>query len=341
MSDTGRPLESIGAQALWDAAPDGLVLIDEHGSIVATNLALEHLFGHPGEALVGQPVECLIPHEVAERHVSLREDYVRSPTSRPMGEGRYLEGLHGDGHRFPVHISLSPLQADAGHLTLAAVRDMSDRVRFENALGEAQRDRTVAEEHDRIARELHDTVIQELFAVGLGLQGVQTRAESPEVGLRIAKAVDDIDETIRAIRYTIYELHDRDRQRGGARERIAGLVTSLSQRLGFEPKVRMVGPVDAVITDALVDQLEPAVREALTNVARHADATTAEVTVTVDDQVTLVVTDNGRGLGNPTRRSGLANLAERAARLGGAFEVRARDEGGTVLRWSVPAPNEP
>ena len=338
MNEPSDPLVEIGTQTLWDAVPDGLAMVDADGRIVATNLALERLFGYTSEELVGEPIELLVPPDLAERHIEARRVYGAQPTSRPMSSGLDLTGIRKDQVRLPLHISLAPLKVRGGQLILATVRDMSERVRVEDELADANHRRAIAEDHDRIARELHDTVIQELFAVGLGLQGIQTRAESPEVGSRIAKAVDDIDETISAIRFTIYELSQPARPTESPRARLLSLIKTLSERLGFEPKVHLTGPIDTAITPTVAEQLEPAIREAVTNIARHAGATFAAVHLTVDDHITLEVLDNGSGIGQPTRRSGLTNLAERAAYLGGMFEARGRDEGGTVVRWRVPRP---
>ncbi len=324
----------LDARAVLEAAPDGMVIVASDGRIIAVNSEMEHLFGYSAGEMNGASIELLVPSEVRGTHAGLREAYLVRPRRRGMGVGTLLQGQRRDGSVFPVQISLSPFQTTVGTLTFAAVRDVTSRIESEERLAEANQRRSLAEDHDRIARDLHDTVIQELFAVGLGLQGLQSRVTTPEFADRIAKAVDDIDHIIRQIRFTVYELSQAESE-GGPRQRIAGVVAEVAPALGFEPHISFVGPIDGAVPDAIVDQLIHVVREALTNVARHAGATRAELNLEVGDYVTLEVVDDGRGIGEPGRRSGLANLAHRAFQLGGEFEVRQRDEGGTIVRWSV------
>jgi PAS domain S-box-containing protein len=328
-------LLGLDARAVLDAAPDGMVIVSDDGRIVAVNSELERQFGYAAAELLGATIELLVPADARDVHVALRQTYVVEPRRREMGVGRHLHGQRRDGSVFPVQISLARIATADGAMTFAAVRDVTSRVESEEKLAEANRRRTLAEDHDRIARDLHDTVIQELFGVGLGLQGVQSRVTTPELAERISKAVDDIDQIIRAIRFTVYELSQTESSRG-PRQRIADVVAEVAPSLGFEPHVRFAGPIDGSVPDAIVDQLILVLREALTNVARHAAATRVDLGVEVDDHVTLEVLDNGRGIGDPSRRSGLANMAHRAFELGGQFEVRQRDEGGTFVRWSVP-----
>jgi PAS domain S-box-containing protein len=325
----------LDAHAVLEAAPDGMAIVADDGRIVAVNSELEHLFGYSAGELLGESVELLVPADARSAHVVLREEYVENPRRRGMGLGRHLHGQRRDGSVFPVQISLARIDTALGAMTFAAVRDVTSRVESDEQLADANRRRALAEDHDRIARDLHDTVIQELFGVGLGLQGLQSRVRTPEFADRIAKAVNDIDHIIRAIRFTVYELSQAESSRG-PRQRIADVVAEVVHSLGFEPHVRFVGPIDGSVPDAIVDQLVHVVREALTNVARHAGATRVDLDLEVGDHVTLEVVDNGRGIGEPTRRSGLANIAHRAFDLGGEFEVRRRDEGGTSVRWSVP-----
>ncbi len=323
------------AHAVLEAAPDGMAIVADDGRIVAVNTELERLFGYSVGDMLGTSIELLVPADVRSMHVGLREGYVAQPRRRGMGVGRHLYGQRRDGTVFPVQISLARIDTTLGAMTFAAVRDVTSRVESDEQLADANRRRAMAEDHDRIARDLHDTVIQELFGVGLGLQGLQSRVATPELAGRIAKAVDDIDHIIRQIRFTIYELSEAESS-VGPRQRIGDVVTEIVPSLGFEPHVRFAGPIDSSVPDAIVDQLIPVVREALANVARHAGATHVYLDLEVDDHVTLEVTDNGRGIGEPGRRSGIANIAHRAYELGGTFEIGQRDEGGTLLRWSVP-----
>lgn len=326
------------AHAVLEAAPDAMAIVADDGRIVAVNSELERVFGYSVGDMLGTSIELLVPGDVRQMHVGLREGYVAQPRRRGMGVGRHLYGQRRDGSVFPVQISLARIETTLGAMTFAAVRDVTSRVESDQQLADANRRRAMAEDHDRIARDLHDTVIQELFGVGLGLQGLQSQVATPELAGRIAKAVDDIDHIIRQIRFTIYELSEAESSRG-PRQRIGDVVTEIVPSLGFEPHVRFAGPIDSSVPDAIVDQLIPVVREALANVARHAAATRVDLDLEVGDHVTLEVIDNGRGFGEPDRRSGIANIAHRAYDLGGTFEISQRDQGGTLLRWRVPLLN--
>jgi signal transduction histidine kinase len=199
----------------------------------------------------------------------------------------------------------------------------------------------LVEDRERIARDLHDTVIQRLFATGLSLQGtlrlVRTDAVATET--RIEAAVDDLDLTVKHIRSAIFELESsRVSRAGGVRERVLGLGREAAGALGFEPRCLFDGPVDSGVGDDLAGDLLATLREALSNIARHAHATRADVEIVVTDQVVLRVVDDGIGPPAPvTRRGhGLKNMDARAARHGGRFEVRAGLASGTVLEWQVP-----
>lgn len=329
----------VPADVLLDAAPDATVIVDELGVIRAGNRMVQQLFGYALTDLIGGSVDLLVPSELRGGHHHQRDSYVAAPSQRPMGarSGRRLVAERADGSRFPVHISLSPLRLDHGVYVVAAIRDMSDWIEAERELTAARRRRTLAEEHERIARDLHDTVIQELFAIGMSLQAVHSEAQPERVAGRIERAVDSLDETIRQIRSTIFELN-AGAQAGTLSRDLRQLVESLALSLGFEPAMTLIGPVDHALPPAVAAHVLPTVREGLTNIARHARATRAEVLVQLDDDLLRVeVRDDGVGLPeDPERSSGLGNLARRAAELGGTMQVRRNGASGTVLEWSVP-----
>jgi signal transduction histidine kinase len=194
----------------------------------------------------------------------------------------------------------------------------------------------VFEDRDRIGRDLHDLVIQRLFAVGLTLENASRLAVRPEVSTRISAAVDDIDATIKDIRQTIFGL-SAPAETTDLRAQISETVTALLPSLGFAPTVHLNGPIDSGVSEEVRPHLLAVLREALSNVGRHASASTAEVSLDVGSDVTLTVRDDGTGIGDTTRQSGLRNLRERAQQLGGTFDVRPGETGGTVVTWQVPA----
>lgn len=202
-------------------------------------------------------------------------------------------------------------------------------------------DAALLRDRERIARDLHDLVIQRLFATGLTLQSAMRLAEAggDDLVRRIQQATDDIDETIRQIRSTIFELQSA-RGPDGLRAGLVTICAELTEALGSKPRLLIDGPIDTAVPPRVTQHVLAVAREALTNVAKHAHATTASLEVSLDparNQLRLVVRDDGDGLG-PTSGEGrgLRNLEGRARALGGTFRVEPGAEGGTVVRWEVP-----
>ncbi len=205
------------------------------------------------------------------------------------------------------------------------------------ALSERQEHLLVAD-RDRIARDLHDTVIQRLFATALQLQGLRRAAATDEVKQRLDESVAELNTTIRDIRSTIFELRHHDG--GSLKAEIRGLAKEYVPTLGFTPFVRIRGPVDVVLPDQAAEHLLATLREALSNVARHAEADACIVEVeATGDRLVLRVSDNGRGLAEQINESGLRNVRRRALDLGGTFLIAAEEPHGTLLEWHVPLGN--
>jgi signal transduction histidine kinase len=190
----------------------------------------------------------------------------------------------------------------------------------------------------RIARDLHDVVIQRLFAAAMTLTGVGRLIDHPEAAKRVQTAVDDLDDTIRQIRSTIFALQStQEAVNGRLRARVMGIVQAVSEQLGYAPGVRMEGLLDTDVSNEVADHAVAVLQEALSNVVRHARASRVDVVVDVRDEWLLVqVSDNGIGIRDDGRRSGLTNLAARAASLSGTFEVHRGSDHGTILEWRVP-----
>ena len=190
-------------------------------------------------------------------------------------------------------------------------------------------------DRDRIARDLHDHVIQRLFAAGLALQGTVARAREPEVQQRISEAVDDLQGVIQEIRTTIFDLHGASQGITRLRQRIDAVVAQFADS-GLRTTVQFVGPL-SVVGNALADHAEAVVREAISNAVRHADATTLTVRLTIDDDLCIEVSDDGRGMPEEFTASGLTNLRRRAKQAGGELTIAcAPGTCGTLLRWSAP-----
>jgi signal transduction histidine kinase len=197
----------------------------------------------------------------------------------------------------------------------------------------------VYEERDRLARDLHDTVIQRLFAIGLSLQSMAGNPEAKGISDRLTDTIVDVDDTIRQVRTSIFELGSDGTDRS-LRSSVISLARELGHVVGFDVRVTFVGPVDTSVDDEILEHLLATVREALTNIGRHARATRADLEVSVDGRVCrLRIVDDGTGI-QPSEPAegglGLVNLRRRAEKLHGEFSVKSPESGGTELIWQVP-----
>ena len=202
------------------------------------------------------------------------------------------------------------------------------------------RELTVVRERDRIARDLHDTVIQNLYATGLGLQAAQRSGADPDdVQARIARAVESIDATVKEIRSTIFALQDLPSAERGTRARLLAVAEEMASLLGFPPRMRLDGPIDTAVGSDLVEHLVPVLRESLTNVAKHARASSVVVRIeVVAGAVEVEVVDDGVGLPETLRVNGMGigNIRERAELLGGEASVASVAAGGVRVLWRAP-----
>jgi two-component system, NarL family, sensor histidine kinase DevS len=197
------------------------------------------------------------------------------------------------------------------------------------------RELDVLTDRDRIARDLHDHVIQRLFAVGLSLQGTVPRAREHIVQQRLSEAIDDLQAVIQEIRTAIFDLHGASQGVTRLRQRIDEAVAQFADS-GLRTTIQYVGPL-SVVDSALADHAEAVVREAVSNAVRHSSATTLTVRVSVADDLSIEVSDNGRGIPDEFTGSGLTNLVQRAEDAGGRFTIESLPaRGGTRLLWSAP-----
>ncbi|WP_067542521.1 GAF domain-containing sensor histidine kinase [Nocardia crassostreae] len=229
-----------------------------------------------------------------------------------------------------------PLDADGQSMMAAFAGQAALALQLAHAQ-RRMRELDVLSERDRIARDLHDHVIQRLFAVGLSLRGTVQRSSLPEVRDRLGDTISDIQAIVQDLRHSIFDLHTGgDRATPQLRQRLYTAVTAMTGDTGLRTTIRLAGPV-TVLSPGLADDVEAVLREAVSNVIRHAGASTVSVTLLIRDDVTVEVLDDGVGIPETLSRcSGLANLAVRADRAGGRFGIVRRPEGGSVLRWSVP-----
>lgn len=341
MGLTGRGWQTVGVPefderwSILDGAPDATIVADATGAIAYANQRVHGMLGWAPAELVGRHIETLIPTELRQRHAADHAAYQASPKSRMMGVGLELEAVCRDGSRIPVEIALNPIPDGDTHLVMASIRDISDRVRLATQLNETGTRLAVVDDRDRIARDLHDRVIQRLFASGLHLQAALGRPDQSE---RVAAVIDEIDEAIKEIRTTIFTMHSPRGLHAGCESAIRLTVTEASRLLGHQPRLSIHG-LCALVPDDLAEEAVDVIRELLTNVAKHAKASTSGVTVEVSDHtLSIVVFDDGVGIvtDNASSGQGVRNIDERATRRGGMATFVALEAGGTLVTWTVP-----
>ncbi|MFG2772610.1 GAF domain-containing protein [Streptomyces sp. NPDC048350] len=250
--------------------------------------------------------------------------------------------------------ALATPRAHGGRPFTEAERTLATQFASQAALAlmmaEAQRDRerlAVYEDRDRIARDLHDLVIQRLFATGMMLESAQRRSVVPAVRDGVGKAVDELDVTIQEIRTAIFALQQGPAEApSGLRTRVLREINMAAVPLGFKPAHRFLGAIDSTVGELTGKNLVAALREALSNAFRHARATRIDVVVDAGVElpdgtagVRLSVADDGVGIPEGGRRSGLRNLARRAESLGGSSWCGpgiGEDGGGTTVIWQAP-----
>jgi signal transduction histidine kinase len=196
---------------------------------------------------------------------------------------------------------------------------------------------TLAEERERLARDLHDTVIQRLFGVGLALQNSLPAIAEDVVRERINSVLDELDITIQEIRTTIFEI-DQDHQIGlSFEERVLALSREIETRLGVLVQVKVASDIETEVGPQCVHNCVQALREILSNVVRHSEATAVDIQLdTKDDLIEVIVRDNGVGfIPNVGSGRGVRNLASRARELGGDCTIESTIGSGTIVRWTA------
>jgi two-component system, NarL family, sensor histidine kinase DevS len=305
--------------------------------------------------------------EAAEKLVGLRYPAERSLVDLAMDTGRGVRvGAAHAQHGYYVHLNryldVGPAMAVplaghtssrgallagrhrgrpvflAGDLELATAFANHAAIAIELVDARAAAERlSVLEDRERIARDLHDHVIQRIFAAGLSLHSLGRQLPDAAARDRLDRVVDDLDSAIHQLRNSIFQLRDTDPVAGRMRGTILHTAQQVAPSLGFDPRIQLTGPLDAVADQALIGDVEAVVREGLTNVARHAAATQVQLNVVADGHGLCVdILDDGCGLPAGGRRSGLRNVRERAQARGGELELGPGADGGTRLHWIVP-----
>jgi len=336
-------VSSMSYQAVFDASPDGILIVDEEGVIRDANPKTVDLFGYTRDELVGSPVELLVPPEDRERHPAQRDEFMRTPRTRGMGAGLDLRGVRKDGRQIPVEIGLRPMQTDQGRFVIAAIRDVSERRRLRRlSVGYLQ---IIEEERRRIARELHDDIAQCLAALLIRLR-VLRRSEDPETQGRLLDEMHhELTTAVEGVRRISRGLRPPALEDLGVEAAIRSHLRSFLQESPLELDLQIETVEDLLSLDRQL-VVYRVIQEAVSNVVRHARASRVGVEVRRSEGgVEVVVTDDGVGF-DPEGTFldgaglGLVGMDERARLAGGRLQITSKAGEGTQVELRIPVGGE-
>lgn len=331
--------ELLGAATAWVAVtPAGNS--DELIVAAASGTAADKLLGSTvatTRSIAARAMAESTPFTVAD--MSSDPNVIRPARDAELGPGLYVPMLAESGpvgalvaarERGRQSFDAAEVAAAEAFAAAAAVVLALDRAR------QSVEELKILAGYERIGRDLHDTVIQKLFALGMGLQAAERMADHP-VRERVNAAVEGIDEVIREIRETIFDLNHPAAVASPVRHELRQVIGEVTPLLGCAPRLAFQGPIESEVTGAVLPHLVAVVRESLSNVARHAHASAVDVVVqAANGTVTLTVSDDGIGVSNlASAGNGLENMRDRAEQLGGRLSLTGRTPSGTVLIWTA------
>jgi PAS domain S-box-containing protein len=340
--------------AIVDSAMDAIVTVDGAQNVVLFNHAAEEIFGVQREEAIGLPLDRFLPQRFRGAHRGHVEEFGRTGvTSRRMSDTTALWGLRADGTEFPIEASISQAGEPGQRFYTVILRDITRRKKAQDALLEQQQElrrlsaqvlEAREEEKTLIARELHDELGQLLTALKMDLAWLRERLPpgDADAAQRAEQMSRVLDQTVGSTRRISSDLRPLMLDDLGLAEAANWLVGDFASRSGVQCEVRMPG-------DGLLEGLDKpvataiyrALQESLTNIARHAGARRAWVSVGAENgEIYFEVEDDGRGI-EPAdlakgRSLGLKGMRERVHYLGGTIEVARAPRGGTRVSVRVP-----
>jgi PAS domain S-box-containing protein len=337
--------------AIVDSAMDAIVTVDASQTIVLFNVAAEQVFRCPRAEALGGPLERFIPVRFRGAHHSHVERFGRTGiTSRRMGDVTTLWGLRADGTEFPLEASISQAGAPGRRYYTVILRDVTLRKDYEDRLHRQSRElrelsarvlEAREEEKTRIARELHDELGQLLTALKMDLSALKDAPDGDRAA-KITAMNRVLDQTVASTRRIAADLRPLMLDDLGLAEAAGWLVQDFGQRSGVAARIELAGAVALDdLPKAVAIAVYRALQESLTNIARHAGARNAWVTLGAADGVLQVeIEDDGRGIApedsSKPRSLGLKGMRERLVQVGGTLEVARAPRGGTRVRLRVP-----
>ncbi|XUW92724.1 PAS domain-containing sensor histidine kinase [Burkholderia sp. M6-3] len=340
--------------AIMRSSMEAIITIDEHQRIVLFNPMAEQVFGCTAMDAIGASLERFIPERFRAAHARHVEQFgVTGVSDRQMGRQRVLSGLRANGEEFPIEASISQTRDGGARLYTVMLRDVTERVRAEHAQRRAREElrelsanlqKIREDEKTRIARELHDDLGQQLTALKMDISSVE-EALGGSAGELVRDHLQGmrrlIDATVASVRRIAADLRPVMLDDLGLIPAVEWLANDFTNRYGIDVE-RDIETGDARFSPAGATALFRIVQEALTNVARHADATLVTLSLRAgDDGFVLRIADNGQGAhrdGELAGKSfGLLGIRERAHMLGGAVDIQTAQGNGFALSVTIPA----
>jgi two-component system, NarL family, sensor histidine kinase UhpB len=352
---TAMPLNEARLMGIIRSSMEAIITIDDSQRIVIFNPMAEQVFRCTAADAIGAPLSRFIParfRAAHEKHVT--QFGVTGVADRKMGEMRVLFGLRGTGEEFPIEASISQIQDGPGKLYTVMLRDVTARVQAEDALRASREElrelsanlqHVREEEKTRIARELHDDLGQQLTALKMDLATFEQalaadKTPQPSLLKQLHGMRRLIDMTVASVRRIAAALRPVMLDDLGLIPAIEWLTTDFTHRYGIDVE-RKIETGDIRFTRTGATAIFRIVQEALTNVARHADATLTTLTLEIDrTDCQLSISDNGRGAEDTGARHqnsfGLLGVRERAHMLGGTVSIHSASGQGFTIAVTLP-----